>query len=87
MGLMDKMKSAAQDVATGAAKATEKGETKVEEVQLKRKQDDAAKELGYLIHAERTQGTARPEDIDRLIADISSLHAQISVLGPSGGSG
>jgi hypothetical protein len=83
VGLMDKMKSAAQDVAAGAAKATEKGKTKVEEVQLKRKQDDAAKQLGYLIHAERTQGTSNGAEVERLIAEMTSLEAEIVARGSS----
>jgi hypothetical protein len=85
MGLMDKMKAAAQDVATGAAKATEKGKSKVEEVQLKRKQDEAAKQLGYLVHAQRTEGGAvSGEDIDRLVFEISSLQTQITTLAAGG---
>mgnify|MGYP006146796065 CR=1 FL=1 len=40
MGLMDKMKAAAQDVATQAKSATAQAQTKIEQSQTRKKMDD-----------------------------------------------
>jgi hypothetical protein len=80
MGFMDKVKAKAQDVAAEAKKAADVGKVKVDRLQLKRKQDDAAKQLGYLVHTERAKGTPGGAEIDRLIAEISSLQSQIDEL-------
>ena len=57
MGFMDKVKAAAQDAAAQAKTATGQAQSKLEQVQLKKKLDDAAEKLGHLIYAERTKGT------------------------------
>ena len=80
MGFMDKVKAKAQDVAAEAKKAAEVGKGKVDQLQLKRKQDEAAKQLGYLVHTERATGTPGGAEIDRLIAEISTLQSQIDEL-------
>jgi seryl-tRNA synthetase len=80
MGFMDKVKAKAQDVAAEAKKAAEVGKVKVDKLQLKRKQDEAAKQLGYLIHTERAKGTPGGAEIDRLIAEISSLQSEMDEL-------
>jgi len=78
MGFMDKFKNAAQEVAVEAKKVTAQAQGKVEETQLKRKMDAAAKELGYLIHQERVKGVAAGPEADRLIASITSLEAEMA---------
>jgi ubiquinone biosynthesis protein UbiJ len=80
MGFMDKVTAMAQDVAAEAKKAAEVGKVKVDQLQLKRKQDEAAKQLGYLVHTERAKGTPGGAEIDRLIAEISTLQSQIDEL-------
>jgi seryl-tRNA synthetase len=91
MGFMDKVKAKAQDVAAEAKKAAEVGKVKVDRLQLKRKQDEAAKQLGYLIHTERAKGTPSGAEVDRLIAEISSLQSQMDEIeaaaAAEGGSG
>ncbi|HEU4480313.1 MAG TPA: hypothetical protein VFS18_00385 [Actinomycetota bacterium] len=79
MGFMDKMKAAAQDVATEAKKATAQGKDKLEEVQTRKKMDEAAKKLGYLIHRERTGATPAGAEADRLIAEISGYQTELEV--------
>lgn len=78
MGLMDKMKAAAQDVATQAKSATEQAQTKIEQAQTRKKMDDAARKLGYLIHGERVRGVAPGAEADRLIAEISTLETELA---------
>ena len=78
MGFMDKLKEAAQDVATEAKKATAQGKTKLDQMQIRKKADDAARRLGYLIHAERTKGVLPGTESDRLLAEITQLEAEIA---------
>ena len=78
MGLMDKIKTAAQDVAAEAKKATDKGKTKIDQIQLRKKADEAAKQLGYLLHAERTKGTPAAAEMDRLVIEITQAEAEIA---------
>ena len=78
MGIMDKVKAAAQDVASEAKKATAQGKTRIDQLQTKKKMDDAAKALGYLIHAERTKGTPSGPEADRLATEITQLEAQLA---------
>jgi hypothetical protein len=78
VGFMDKVKAAAQDVASEAKKATAQGKTRIDQLQTKKKMDDAARTLGYLIHAERTKGTPAGSEADRLAAEITQLEAQLA---------
>jgi hypothetical protein len=77
MGFMDKVKSAAQDAATQAKAATSQAQSKIEETQTKKKMDDVAKQLGYQIFAERTQGTPAA-DADRLLEEMKGLEAALA---------
>jgi len=82
MGLMDKVKAAAQDAQVQAKKATAQGQEKLEDLKERRKMDDLAKQLGYLIYRERSEGTPGGSDVDRLIGEMKELDAQISSRGP-----
>ena len=77
MGFMDKVKSAAQDAATQAKAATSQAQSKIEETQTKKKMDDVAKQLGYLVYAERTQGTPAA-DADRLVEEMKGFEAALA---------
>jgi membrane protein involved in colicin uptake len=78
MGLLDKVKAQAQNVAAEAKKATDKAQDKVGQLQLRKKADEAAKQLGYLVHKERTGGAPAGADTDRLVQEITDLEAQMS---------
>ena len=80
MGFMDKVKSAAQDAAVQAKAATQQAQTKIEQTQLGRQKDDKAKQLGYAIYKERTEGVAATE-AEQLIAEIKELDARIAAEG------
>jgi hypothetical protein len=77
MGFMDKVKATAQDVAADAKKMTTQAQHKMGEVQLKKKMDDAAKQLGYIVYEERTQGVTEGSEADRLVTEMQSLKRQI----------
>ena len=78
MGFMDKVKTAAQEVAVEAKKMGAQAQGALSEAQLKRRMDDRAKRLGYLYHQERTRGTASGTDADSLVLEISELETQIA---------
>jgi hypothetical protein len=75
---MDKMKQAAQDVASEAKKATGQAQDKIEEAQVKKKMNEAAQQLGWLTYRERTKGAPAGPDADRLVSEISALEAQLA---------
>ena len=78
MGFMDRVKEAAQDVAVEAKKVSAQAQGKLEEAQLKRRMDDQAKQLGYLVYRERTQGVVEGTESERLVSEITSLELQIA---------
>ena len=78
MGFMDKVKAAAQDIATDAKKATSSAQSKFEQSQTRKKIDDLAKQLGYLVYREKTQGTPAGTDADAFIADMKALEEQLA---------
>ena len=78
MGFMDKVKTAAQEVAVEAKKMGAQAQGALSEAQLKRRMDDCAKRLGYLYHQERTGGSAPSAETDRLVLEISELESQIA---------
>lgn len=78
MGFMDKVKAAAQDAAAQAKTATSSAQIKMEQVQLKKKMDESARRLGYLIYRERTQGTASGAEGDSLVSEIAGYEAAIA---------
>ena len=81
MGLMDKVKAAAEKAAAEAKKGTAQVKGKLEDAQLRRKADDAAKRLGYLIFKERAQGESAGEDADRLVEEIGDVWYVVSSTG------
>jgi hypothetical protein len=78
MGLMDRLKETAQDVAGEARKASIQAQGKLGEVQLRRKMDDAARQLGYLLYRERALGTPSGSDADTLVNRMVELDAQLT---------
>ncbi len=78
MGLLDKVKEAATQVGGAAKKGAAQVQSKVEHSQTRKKADDAAKRLGYLIVKERTEGTPAGEEADNLVSEIVGLEKQLT---------
>jgi hypothetical protein len=78
MGLMDKVKQVAGEMGEVAKKGASQVQTKVEQTQLRRKADDAAKRLGYLVYRERTGDDLAGADADALVAEIKDAEEQIA---------
>lgn len=73
MGFLDKVKEAASDVAAEAKKGADQIKDKMDDAALKRKGDDLAKQLGYLIYKERKHGQPAGEEADRLVAEMAEV--------------
>ena len=78
MALMDKMKAQAAQLAQKAQEAGKAGQSKIVDVQAKRRADGLLRELGAALYAQRT-GTATGDtagDIDRLVSGLSKLESE-----------
>jgi septal ring factor EnvC (AmiA/AmiB activator) len=76
VSFLDKVKQAAEKAAEGAKKGTAQVKEKIELGQLRKKADEDAKQLGYLMVRER-EGTPSGPEADRLVLEIQALEAQI----------
>jgi hypothetical protein len=84
MGLLDKMKDAAQTATVAAKDAAAKGQAKMNDAQAKKTADGMLRDLGAAVYATKT-GRATPTtdgDIDRLVASLQAHeeeHGQITL--------
>src|SRR5438477_2881350 len=79
MGLLDKVKETAAKAGEAAKKGAAQVKDKVGDAQLQKKADDDARAIGYLIVAEKVEGTAPAAgEFDRLEAEIVDLRTPIS---------
>ena len=78
MALMDKMKAQAQQLAQKAQEAGKAGQSKLEDVQAKRKWDGLLRDLGAAVYAQKS-GTATADtnaDVERIVKELTDLEAQ-----------
>jgi hypothetical protein len=78
MGILDKAKEAASKAAAEVGKGAQQVQGKVEAAQTKRKADELAQKLGYLIVAERSGEPSAGDTTDELVAQIKELQAQLA---------
>lgn len=77
MALMDKMKQQASQLAQKAQEAGKAGQSKLEDVQAKRKTDGLYRDLGAAVYAQRVgRGDADSDaKINALVDELSALEA------------
>jgi hypothetical protein len=76
MGLLDKLSVGMEKVAKEAEKAFDQGKVKVDQLQLERQMDTAARKLGYL-EFDRSRGRAADDAVRAsLLADLERMEAQ-----------
>jgi hypothetical protein len=85
MGLLDKAKEIAGQGAEAAKKAADAAKDKADDLQAKRKADDLAKQLGYLIVRARTEGADTGTGSQRLIDEIVALQREMAEAPPPEG--
>ena len=78
MGILDKAKAAAEKVAEEAKKGTAQVQDKVEHAQTRKKANELAEKLGYLIVKERSGGEPAAAEADGLVAEIQALEAKLA---------
>jgi hypothetical protein len=78
MGLMDRVRAQANQLAQQAQDAAQEGRNRIDQAQSGRRGDVLLRQLGALVYAERTgRGTADSQaKIDQLINDISAHESQ-----------
>ena len=81
MGIMDKVKAQATQIADRAQQAGQVGQAKLAEIQAKRKADGLLAELGGIVYSERT-GRPLPDGETRAAAVVAQLQAHEAEYGP-----
>jgi hypothetical protein len=84
MGILDKAKAAAEKVAQEAKKGTAQVQDKVEHAQTRKKADELAKQLGYLVVKERSGGEVASAEADQLVGEIQALEAKLAAASDPG---
>jgi hypothetical protein len=86
MALMDKMKAQAQQLAQKAQEAGKAGQSKLEDVQAKRKWDGLLRDLGAAVYAQKS-GTATDgsAEVDRILKELTDLEAENGPINDSSG--
>ena len=91
MGLMDKVKAQATQIAQQAQGAAQEGKARLDQAQASRRADGMLRQLGAAVFAERTgRGTAdTPPTIERLVTEISEFERQngLNLADPTGSQG
>jgi hypothetical protein len=87
MGLLDKAKEIAGQGAEAAKKAAEAAKEKAGDLQAKRRADDLAEQLGYLVVRERTEQADVSAEKQRLVDEIVALQAEIAASGETADGG
>ena len=78
MGLMDKVKAQATQLAQQTREAAEQGKAKLDQAQASRRGDAMLRQLGSLVYADKT-GRGAPDGqakIDQLVNDISAYERE-----------
>jgi seryl-tRNA synthetase len=81
MNLTDKAKTVAGKAVAEAKKGAAQVQEKVEDVQLRRKANGLAKEIGYLIVKEKGGEPAPKGEIDRLADEVRTIEEQLKADG------
>lgn len=84
MGILDKVKQVAGEAADAAKKGASQVQSKVEASQTRKKADEAAKKLGYLVFRERTGGAPAGEEAGKLVTEIADLEKQLAEMATRG---
>ena len=87
MGLLDKAKEIAGQGAEAAKKAAEVAKDRAGDMQAKRRADDLAEQLGYLVVRESTEGFDAGTERTQLIEEIVVLQSEMAEQGGGGGDG
>ena len=78
MGLLDKVKAQAEQAVVKAQQGVAQGQTKIDQIQLKRHYDALLRDLGIAVFAEQRQGASNQPVVDA----IAALDSFVATQGP-----
>jgi chromosome segregation ATPase len=78
--LLDRLNHELENIGRRAQAALDEGKLQIELLRVRRKQDNAARDLGLLIHRRERGGEAEPRRIDALLLRLDDLASDISRL-------
>ncbi len=77
MGLMDKVKGQANQLAQKTQQTAQEGKAKLDQAQANRRADALFRQVGAAVYADRTgRGADNQPKIDKLISDISAIEQE-----------
>jgi hypothetical protein len=77
-GIFDRLNSELEQFGRKAQAALDEGKLRLEFFRLRREQDEAARELGRLVHRRDRGGEVDPASIDGLMLKLDQLDAEIT---------
>lgn len=78
--LLDRLNNELENIGRRAQAALDEGKLQIELLRLRRKQDNAARDLGLLIHRRERGGEAEPRRVDALLLRMDDLASDIARL-------
>src|SRR4051812_25045882 len=77
----DRVREAATDLGQQAQRGIDQGQAKLDESRVRRECDDLAKQIGYLVHRARTEGT-QPDaaELDRLSGQLITREQEMETI-------
>ena len=78
--LFDRLNQELEAFGRKAQSAIDEGKLQIELLRLRRKQDNAARDLGLLVHRRERGGEADPRRVDALLLRLDDVQAEISRL-------
>jgi hypothetical protein len=78
--LFDRLNQELEAFGRKAQSALDEGKLQIELLRLRRKQDQAARDLGLLVHRRERGGEADPRRVDALLLRLDELAAEITRL-------
>src|SRR3954464_3614553 len=75
----DRVRDAATDLSQQAQRGIDQGQAKLDEGRVRRESDDLAKQLGYLVHRARVEGTEPDQaEVERLSAQLATWDEELA---------
>ena len=78
--LFDRLNQELSDFGKKAQAALDEGKLQIELLRYRRKQDNAARDLGLLIHRRERGGEAEPRRVDALLLRLDDLEREVARL-------
>lgn len=78
--LLDRLNQELEDLSKRAQAALDQGRLKIDLMRIRRRQDNAARDLGLLVHRRERGGEADPARVESLLSRLDDVEKEISKL-------